>query len=327
MQRGYTHLTKDERDMIAVLNAQGMTLSGMARELGRHKSTVLRELIRNSSAHKECYLSHKAQERSDARWQTTHKRERLKNWEIRKYVESHLKRGWSPEIIANRLSIDRPGDAINHESIYQYVYKERKELIFYLVRRHRKRRKKGYGRKYQQFCIPNRVSILERPEIVEKRERIGDWESDTMVSMQNRAAINVLTERKSRMTLIRKLPRKTAEETKSAILESLGKYPAEYRCTITYDNGPENMEHEEVNKILDTMSYFCEAYHSWEKGTVENTIGLIRRWLPKRTDLSKVSEGTIMGIEKWLNNRPRKCLNYQTPLEVLGKEQSVALGG
>jgi IS30 family transposase len=327
MQGGYTHLTKEERDMIAILRAQGTTLSGIARKLGRHKATILRELNRNSSVHKECYLSHKAQERSEDRWAITHKRERIKNKETRKYVESCLRRGWSPEITAHRLSIERQGESISHEAIYQYVYEERKELIFYLVRRHRKRRKKGYGRKYRQFCIPNRVSIIERPEIVGKRERIGDWENDTMVSSLSKVAINVLTERKSRMTLLRKLPQKTGKETKTAILESLGKYPAEYRHTITYDNGPENIEHEEINKILDTRSYFCEPYHSWEKGTVENTIGLIRRWLPKKTDLSKIGEGTILGIEKWLNNRPRKCLNYQTPLEVLGKELSVALAG
>jgi len=325
MRKRYAHLTKEERDMIAILNAQKVTLSGIARQLHRHKSTILRELNRNAPTHRY-YLSHKAQERSETRWKATHKRQRLKSYEIRKYVESRLKRGWSPEIIANRLSIDRHEERVSHESIYQYVYAERKELIFYLVRRHRKRRKKGYGRKYRQFCIPDRISILERPEIVSKRERIGDWESDTMVSMQSKVAINVLTERKSRLTLIRKLPQRTARETKSAILESLGKYPAEYRHTITYDNGPENMEHGEINKMLDMKSYFCQPYHSWEKGTVENTIGLIRRWFPKKTDLAKIGEGTIASIENWLNNRPRKCLNYQTPLEVMEKEQSVALG-
>ena len=325
MGKGYTHLTKEERDMIAILRAKGVTLSGIARELGRHRATILRELNRNAPAHRY-YLSHKAQERSEIRWKVTHKKERLKSYGTRKYVESRLKRGWSPEIIANRLSIDRPGEHVSHESIYQYVYAERKELIFYLVRRHRKRRKKGYGRKYQQFCIPDRISILERPEIVGKRERIGDWENDTMISGQSRVAINVLTERKSRITLLKKLSHRTAGETKAAILESLCRYPTECRRTITYDNGPENMEHGEINKMLDMRSYFCEPYHSWEKGTVENTIGLIRRWLPKKTDLAKIGEGTIASIENWLNNRPRKCLNYQTPLEALEKEQSVALG-
>ena len=321
----YRHLTEEERDMIAVLKAKGMSLSGIAQEIGRHKSTISRELNRNAPPiHKGYYLSHKAQERAKNRWAATHKRERLKNKEIRKYVESGLKKGWSPEIIAGRLSIDKPGESISHEAIYQYIYEARKELVSCLVRRHRKRMEKGHSRKHQKSHIPNRVSISERPNIVEKRERIGDWENDSVVSRQSKVALNVLVDRKSRVTLLKKLQRKTAENTKLAILGSLGKYPVN---TITYDNGSENTEHEEVNKVLDTRSYFCNPYHSWEKGTVENTIGLIRRWIPKKTDLAEVNEEEILEIEDWLNNRPRKCLSYQTPLEVLKKERSVALTG
>lgn len=311
--------------MLAVLKAKGMSLSGIGQKLGRHKSTICRELNRNAPAiRKGYYLGHRAQERAKNRWVATHKRERLKNQEIRKYVEVGLKKGWSPEIIAGRLSIDKPGESISHEAIYQYLYEVRKELIFCLLRRHRNRVEKGHSRKHQKSHIPNRVSISFRPKIVEKRERIGDWESDSMVSRQSKAALNVLADRKSRVTLLRKLQRKTAENTKLAILVSLIKYPVH---TITYDNGSENTDHEEVNKVLDIKSYFCNPYHSWEKGTVENTIGLIRRWIPKKTDLAKVSEREILEIEDWLNNRPRKCLNYQTPLEVLEKERSVALAG
>ena len=321
----YKHLTEEERDMIAVLKAKGMTLSNIAQEIGRHKSTISRELNRNAPPiHKGYYLSHKAQERAKNRWAATHKRERLKNKEIREYVESKLKKGWSPEIIAGRLSIDKPGESISHEAIYQYIYEARKELVSCLVRRHRKRMEKGHSRKHQKSHIPNRVSISERPDVVDKRERIGDWENDSVVSRQSKAALNVLADRKSRVTLLKKLQRKTAENTKLAILGSLIKYPVH---TITYDNGSENTEHEEVNKVLDIKSYFCNPYHSWEKGTVENTIGLIRRWIPKKTDLAEVSEEEILEIEDWLNNRPRKCLNYRTPLEVLEKERSVALAG
>lgn len=325
MHREYKHLTGEERDIIAALKAGGMSLSYIGQEIGRHKSTISRELNRNAPPiNKRYYLGHRAQERAMNRWAITHKRERLKNQEVRKYVEVGLKKGWSPELIAGRLSIDKPGESISHETIYQYLYKVRKELIPYLVRKHRKRMEKWHSRKHQKSHIPNRVSILVRPEIVEKRERIGDWESDSMVSRQSKAALNILTDRKSRFTILNKLKRKTAENTKSAILESLIKYPVH---TITYDNGSENTEHEEVNKVFDIKSYFCEPYHSWEKGTVENTIGVIRRWLPKKTDLAKVSNNKIVEIENWLNNRPRKCLNYQTPLEVLEKERSVALAG
>ena len=332
MYRKYKHLTEEERDMIAVLKAKGIPLSGIGQKIGRHKSTIFRELYRNAPPiPKGYYLSHKAQERAKNRWADTHKRERLKNQEVRKYVEIGLRKGWSPEIIAGRLSIDRSGNSISHEAIYQYIYEERKELIGYLVRRHKKRMKRGHSRKHQKSHIPNRVSISERPDVVDKRERIGDWESDSMVSGQSKVAVNVLADRKSRVTLINLLSQKTASETKWAIIQSLIKYPA---YTITYDNGSENTEHEGINKVLDITSYFCRPYHSWEKGTVENTIGLIRRWLPKKTDLAQVSKVKIMEIESWLNNRPRKCLSYKTPLEVFEEtltvaeqERSVALAG
>ena len=325
MEGEYTHLTKEERDMIAVLIAKGVPLSEIAQELGRHKSTISRELDRNAPpTNKGYYLSHKAQERASYRWLVTHKRKRLKSQRIREYVEVKLKDGWSPEIIAGRLSIEEPGNAISHEAIYQYIYEVRRDLIACLVRSHRKRMKKGHSRKHQKSHIPNRVPISERPNVVDRRKRIGDWECDSMGSRKSKAGINVLTDRKSRITLIRKLRQKTAENTKLAILDSLDNYTV---YTITYDNGSENTAHEEVNKILDSSSYFCNPYHSWEKGTVENTIGLIRRWFPKKTDLARISEAEIIEIESWLNNRPRKCLNYRTPLEVWKKERSVALAG
>lgn len=325
MGKKYGHLTKEERDIISALSSGGEPLSRIARQIGRHKSTICRELSRNAPPiHKGYYFSHKAQERADNRWADTHKKERLKSKEIREYVEKKLREGWSPEIIAGRLSIEKPGETISHEAIYQYVYEERNELIIYLVRRHRKRRVKRYSRKRRKSYIPGRIPISERPEEIGKRERIGDWENDLMVSSRSKVALNVLADRRSRLTLITKLSQKTADETKWAIIRTLIEYPA---YTITYDNGSENTEHQEVNKILDIKSYFCEPYHSWEKGTVENTIGLIRRWLPKKTDLAKVSEVEISEIENWLNNRPRKCLNYKTPLEVFEQERSVALAG
>lgn len=325
MDGRYTHLTKEERDMIAVLKAKGVTISEISRDLGRHKSTISRELDRNAPpTNKGYYLSHKAQERAFYRWSSTHKRERLKSQGIKEYVESKLKNGWSPEIIAGRLSIEEPGKSISHEAIYQYIYEAKKELVSCLVRRHRKRMLKGHSRKHQKSHIPNRVSISERPNGVNRRKRIGDWECDSMVSRKSKTSLNVLADRKSRVTLIRKLRQKTASNTKLAILGSLRNYIS---YTITYDNGSENTAHEEINKTLDISSYFCNPYHSWEKGTVENTIGLIRRWLPKKTDLAKISEAEIIEIENWLNNRPRKCLNYRTPLEVWEKERSVALAG
>lgn len=313
----HLHLTAQDRDIIAISKAQGKSLKEIGDLIGKDKSTIWRELYRNAPPqHKGYYLAHKAQSRADERWQCSHQRVRLKNQPIRDYVEEHLKQAWSPEIIAGRTKIDQPELAISHEAIYQYLYSERPDLITYLVRQHKKRQRRGYSRKHKKAHIPNRKPISERPVEVTKRERFGDWEVDSIVSRQSLAAMNILVERKSRFSLLTKILQKNAEETKSAVQNKLRIYPQELRQTITYDNGSENTEHEAINQALGTVSYFCQPYHSWEKGTVENTIGLVRRSLPKGTDFSKISDEEVAGIESWLNQRPRKCLDYKKPIEV-----------
>ena len=336
MGKKYQHLKAQDRDIIAVLKAEGKSSSKIAQRIGKHKSTVSRELSRNApSQHKGYYLGHKAQERADGRWQTSHQKLRIKDDQTREYVENHLEEGWSPELIAGRIKIDKPQLSISHEAIYQYIYLERRELIAYLVRQHKKRKRRGYSRKHKKTHIPNRKPISQRPEAATKRERIGDWEADSIVSRKSLGAINVLVDRRSRFTLLTKLSQKNAEQTKEAIQKRLENYPSEFRRTITYDNGSENTEHEAINQGLGMVSYFCQPYHSWEKGTVENTIGLVRRPLPKGTDLGMVSNEEIERIESWLNQRSRKCLDYKKPMEVLIDElnkicdhkSSVALTG
>ena len=301
---------------------------------GKDKSTICREFKRNTPpTHKGYYLSHKAQQRAHERWKQSHQITRLKTQVIRDYVEMYLKAGWSPEIIAGRIKLDQPGVRISHEAIYQYIYEERRDLISYLVRQHKQRKRRGYSRRHQKAHIPHRQPFAERPAIVAGRERLGDWEADSVVSRKSVCALNVLVERSSRFTRLTKLEHKTAEETQLAIKNRLIIYPREARQTITYDNGSENTEHEAVNQALGTASYFCNPYHSWEKGSVENRIGLLRRRLPKSTDFSQVSHEDIRVIEEWLNNRPMKCLKYKKPLEVFNElcykdnKLSVALAG
>jgi len=328
MGRRYEHLSKEERDLIAVLKAQGCFMREIGEAIGRDKATVSRELRRNAPAiYKGYYLSHKAQERARYRWVVSHQRNRLKSREIREYVVHHLKEGLSPELIAGRLPIDHPGARSSHEAIYQYIYAERRDLIRYLVRHNRKRRPRGHSRKHRKSHIPNRVSIEARPAIAEKRERVGDWEADTVVSRKSKAALQVLGDRTSRVVIIRKITNTTSAAVRATIQKALRVYPVDIRKTITYDNGHENVEHEEINEELGTRSFFCNPYHSWEKGTVENMIGLIRRYLPKGTDLKKVSNERIQEIEYALNSRPRKCLRFRTPFEVLYQLTGVALAG
>ena len=328
MGEKYQHLSKEERDMITVLKAKDWSLGDIAEEVGRNKSTVSRELQRNApEIRKGYYLSHKAQERAQSRWILSHRRRRLKDQEIRDYVEEKIKAGISPELIAGRLRLDCPGREISHEAIYQYIYEERFDLIKYLVRAHKQRKRRGYSRKHKKSHIPNRILIEARPAVVEKRERIGDWEADTVISKKSVAALQVVGDRASRLIKIRKIKDTTSAAVRKILVETLGAYPLEFVQTITYDNGHENVEHELINKELGATSYFCRPYHSWEKGTVENLIGLIRRYLPKGTDFAKISNERIAWIEQRLNSRPKKCLGFKTPIEVFGQLATVALAG
>ena len=315
--KSYGHITAVERDRIAVMKAEGRTLSEIGTELGRHKSTISREVRRNcASVHRPRYYGSQAHERARLRWMESHRRERMACSITREYVELKLRQRVTPELITGRIGLEHPGLSVSHETIYQWIYTEARYLIPYLPRGLWKRRKRGYSRKVRRPLIPNRRDISERSAEADKREALGHWESDSMCNRQRGPAVNVLTDRASRFTFISRLERKTSEATKAAIINRLKGLPVNRRKSITYDNGTENASHEKVNMKLKTESYFCGPYRSWEKGTVENTIGLIRRWLPKKTDLSKVTDKQLVEIEKWLNNRPRKCLGFRTPAEV-----------
>jgi IS30 family transposase len=278
-------------------------------------------LRRNAAPiHSGYYLPHKAHERALARNHEHHLRERLKRARLRHYVRQRLQVGWSPELIAGRWSRGHPQTPISHEAIYQWIYAQARELIPCLVRAHRKRQRRGYSRKHSKAHIPNRLPIDQRPVAAQDRQQAGHWEADTAVSRQSKAALQVSVERKTRFTKLTKLSRKGAREMRMALGRRLSGLPQHLRLTITYDNGSENAEHEKVNATLGTQSFFCQPYHSWERGTNENTIGLIRRWLPKKTNFAKIPNRTVKQIEHWLNHRPRKCLNFLTPAETLKAE-------
>lgn len=317
----YHHLTKDERDLVAVLCGEGRSLREIARRLGRDPGTISRELSRNAPPiHTGYYLPHKAQARAVARARMSRTHARLRDRWVRAYVIRQIRRGWSPELIAGRLSRLRPNQTISHEAIYQWIYTDARQFIPFLVRGNRKRERRGYSRKHQKSHIPGRISIRERPKRVERRKEVGHWESDTAVSRQSKVALQASVERKTRYAKLARLPRKTARETSTAINRRLSRYPMKMRRTFTYDNGSENTEHERVNRVLGTRSYFCDPFASWQRGTNENTIGLVRRCLPKKTDFATISSKKLRKIEYWLNHRPRKCLKYRTPAEAFKDE-------
>jgi IS30 family transposase len=309
MGEKYSHLSLEERDKVTEMKVLGCSLTEIGKALGRDKSTISREVSRNSSSRYKLYLSHRAHERAIKRRKEVYKRPRLKHEETVSYVRSKLELGWSPEQIAGRIGIDHSGLSISHEAIYQYIYHpetaDRTELIGYLRRAHRKRKQKGVSRGERKTKIPNRISIEERPASVLERKEFGHWEGDSLVSRKSLVALNSLVERTSKLLYLSKMKRKTALETYRVVVEKLKKLPQRARLTLTMDNGTENAKHQEITSAIGTKCYFAHPYASWERGTNENLNGLVRWYLPKGTDFSKITDEQIKQIESLINNRPR----------------------
>jgi IS30 family transposase len=254
-QKYYSHFSRDEQEEIAIGLEQGKSLPDIAASLDRSPSSVSREVRRNTPPVRNVrYRGNRAQQRAAERSRRSHARGCLANPVIRVYVECHLVNdGWTPQEIAGRLPFDKPGLSTNYESIYQWIYGERQDLITYLPRAHKKRRKRPHGKKRGR--IPNRVDITERPPQVEGRGQAGHWETDTVVSRQSGACVVVLVERKSRFYIVIRITDKSARSVRWALEKALGRLPPGLRRTLTYDNGLENALHELTNKILGTKSY------------------------------------------------------------------------
>jgi IS30 family transposase len=293
--------------------------------MGRSPSSLSRELKRNGKrvgrSRKPFYEGFKAQKKSSHRFKTSHQRACLKIPQIHEYVTSKLLARWSPELIAGRLALDHPELKISHETIYQWIYNHGRDYIRYLARRRRIRRPRTYSLKTRgSNPIPARVMIDSRPEMINSRQEPGHWEVDLVESYLKRGGIQVISERKTRFSLLTKMQTLKGVEARTNLIQRMKRLPSAIVKTLTYDNGPENMYHVFVNRHLGTRSYFCHPYHGWEKGTVENTIGIVRRFYPKGTDFRGVSEKEIKKLEAWLNNRPRKCLAFKTPSEAFKLE-------
>ena len=307
MSKTYKQLNKEERHTLEILLRRGESQKSIALALNRDKSTISREVWRNKSRTALFYLGLRAQDMSMSRRSACRKRRRLKSYALRYKVEELLRCGLSPQQISCRLKADNNGQCvISYEAIYQWVHRDVLYLTQYLLRSKGKRRK-YYNSKHKPK-IPNRVSICERPE----GRRIGDWESDLLVKHKGGAVLQSCVDRGSRLVTLNRLSKKSCYENRDVLIKTLG----QYKCSsITYDNGPENMLQEEVNEELKCKSYFCAPYHSWEKGSIENRNGVIRRYLPKGTDFAMISEEVIKQVENSINNTPMKCLNWLTPIE------------
>ena len=275
-EKCYTHFSREEREEIAIGLERGESIRNIAQRLGRSPSSVSREIRRNAPPLRLVrYRGNRGHQRAKARSRHSHAGERPAKAVIRAYVESHLvNAGWTPEAIAGRLPIDHPGLSTNYESIYRWIYKDRRDLIKYLPKAHRKRHKRPHGKKNRASTIPNRRDISERPPEIERREQAGHWEVDTVVSRQSGVCVAVLVERKTRFYLVIRMEDKSARSMQRALEKALDRLPPRLRRTLTYDNGLENALHEPVNKVRGTKSYFCKPYHGWEKGSIENRNGI-----------------------------------------------------
>lgn len=317
----YTQLTQQERYQIHALKISGFSLKRIATELNRHISTISRELKRNSS--NEGYQPDKAHELALVR-QRGKPRPRIAPL-AKALVRHKLKQDWSPEQVSLWLKKNKAVRA-SHTWIYQYVAANKHsggELYRHL--RCQKRRRKRYGSQDRRGQIRNRVSIDERPAVVTKRSRIGDWEIDTIIGARHSGALLSLTERKARQILLAKLPDSSADETVYATLGLLAELKEQVH-TITADNGKEFSGHEDIARVLEAKFYFAHPYSPWERGTNENANGLIRQYFPKGRDFRGITQAELDHAMERLNNRPRKCLGMRTPHEVLcGSKQTVAL--
>jgi len=310
----YIHFSQEERCVLAAFLQEGLSFRAVARKLRRSVGGISMEIDRSSpDGSRERYDPYVAHLGSRMKKWDANRRNPMKDEKLRTYIREKLREGWSPEIIAGRLRKERGTAIVSHETIYRWAYQE--SLTDHLPRvkprRHRKRWRLKASRGTQGLGpVP---TIGTRPEIVSSRRRFGDWEGDSMQGRRKRGAIvSVQEERRSRYTLLMKCADKSAPETRRAMVRMQGFSGALLR-TLTLDRGTENAEYRSFGLPV----YFCDPYSSWQKGSVENTIGLLRRYLPKKTDLSLVTEEQLQIIQNRLNNRPRKCLGFHTPFEVL----------
>lgn len=320
----YAHLTSFERGEIYALLRAGKSIAYIASHLGRDRSTVYREVRRNGT--KGGYNPQKAQQKYRERREECRPAKKLEHLPLWNHVIEEVGNKTPPEAVAGRLPLDYPDDPkmrISHEAIYQAIYGDTRLhfLIKDLPQARPKRRKRGQGKTRRGPAIPNRVDIQQRPKEVEERIRFGDWEADLVVGAGQKGYIVTLVERRTRMLLSRKIDSKNADTTADAIIDAFMDVPKSWVKTITFDNGTEFAGHERIALATGAATYFAAPYASYQRGTNENTNGLIRRYLPKNMSFEHLEQKQLDWIVEQLNNRPRKILGYRTPNEVYQNER------
>ena len=328
MEKSRNRLSLQERIVIETLIKENRSKTYIANQLGRNRSSISREInnwIKKPSDKYDANLAHwYAREiNNNKRCQdkiNTHPRLKI-------FVYKSLLKGTTPELIAGQIKIKYPNDpvmTISHEAIYQHIYRHRqsniaKKLIKLLPYHHHKRKNKRKFNK-KRTTIKDQVSIDLRPQHIQKREEVGHWEGDLMIGIGQKSAIGTIVERKTRYTFMVKLENRKSETVTYQFAKILNTMPKFITKSMTYDNGMEMANHKWLTNNTGMDIFFAHPYSSWERGTNENTNGLIRRFLPKGTDFNNVTLEQLKAIENNLNNRPKKVLGYKTPNELMAQE-------
>ncbi len=315
-------ITLKEREHIFKLLSEKEPFSEIAFQLNRHISTIYREIQRLP---KGKYSPTEAHMQALNKSKNSKKKEKLQNKKLQDYVLGKLYNYWSPEQISKRLLIDYPDDdsmRVSHEAIYQFIYRienlEEKRKIIQCLRQRKKKRYSRKGKKRKRTNIINLTSIRKRPKECEKREELGHWEGDLIIGKDHKTAIGTLVERTLRYTLIVPLiAKKDTVTTVISFAKAFECFPDSLKKSLTYDRGTEMAWHEVFTKKTGIKVYFADPHSPWQRGTNENTNGLIRQFFPKRTDFSKYTKEDFQKVQELLNNRPKKVLGFMTPKEKL----------
>ena len=309
----YTHLSIGERHNISLLLREGLKSGAIAKQLRRHRSTICREIFRNKETNG--YQPDRAQDKAKQR--SFIKPLKLENTPgLYSYIAEKLQIGWSPEQIAGRMRLEAQPFTVCHETLYKYVYhRSETGLCFWLPSKRRKRKKQGRIPKHECRYGEEHI-ITSRPKAVEKRNTLGHWEGDLIMFSENQKnSITTLVERKSRLLVMIKNTEKVSKTVMNLIRKELGSHPGDVCKTITFDQGTEFSSYQTITSQLPCEVYYCHRHSPWEKGSNENTNGRIRRFLPRKTQISNVSQKKLDQIANQMNTQPRKCLEFKTPKE------------
>ena len=321
----HKRLSLKERVIIQTLLEENKSKSFIAKKLNRSRSTITREVNKWISSPNDKYDASLADWLAKDDYLNKRNLDKISSYSLlRFYIYKGLLKNWSPEQIAGRIKLDYPNNfvmTISHEAIYMHIYSHpqaslNKKLIK-LLPYQKSRRRKPKPRRKKGSKIKDQINIALRPKHIENRKEIGHWEGDLVIGKAQKSAIGTIVERKSRYTLIIPLKNKTTKVVTRAFAKELNHFDCQLKKTMTYDNGTEMADHKWLSKNTKMDIYFANPYASWQRGTNENTNGLIRRFLPKKTDFKSISKSQLKIIQNKLNNRPRKVLGYKTPLEVI----------